>query len=114
METELRPRLYVRLDDNRALVCVKFSSHALEEYIQRAKPALSRDEAVLELQALVGIGALRKARPEWLRCRQFAAMYLDLGDIVFPVDPDKWNSDPSALVAVTCLVRGHAYHREPQ
>jgi hypothetical protein len=110
MNSRPLPRLCVRLVETGKLVCVEISNHALEEYRVRAKPTLSRDGAVLDLQSLASFAWLRSNRPDWLRCRQFPAMYLDFGDIVFPADPER--QDRSILVALTCLVRGHSYDRE--
>lgn len=46
------------------------SGHAVERYVERAKPHLGREQARLELEALVELGEAVE-RPEWLLGDEF-------------------------------------------
>lgn len=92
------------LDGPATPVDIRLSAHAVERYIERAKPFLSLDAGAYELAHLVTLGCIVRLAPTWFasRQRQVAPMYLVVGDIALPLDPDPSRVD--RLLARTCLV----------
>jgi hypothetical protein len=93
IETQPRPLTATTID---------LTEHAIERFRERVRPAIDFDAAADELAQIAARGELTAVAPAWLRAR--ALVYLVLGDVVLPLEPDR--REPDRLVAVTCLVRG--------
>lgn len=86
------------------------STHALDRYAQRVRPALTRDQASHDLERLIAThGHLDTQPPPWLRAAPGRA-YLHLGDdVCLPLA-----GAPGGWVAVTTAVRGSMPHEARQ
>lgn len=94
-------------------VCVRLpvNAHATKRWVERVRPALDTLAAATECSKVVEHAALSVAPPTWLnQTSQRPAMYLILGDIAMPLDPDP--ADRSRLVARTVLTRNDLARRE--
>lgn len=85
---------------------VQFSDHAIARYRQRCKPGLDHENAGQDLGRIADLGRVLTEAPHWLaeRARQASPLYLEVGDVVFPLVPDRAGS--SGWCAVTCIARG--------
>ena len=85
---------------------IHLSSHAVERFHQRARPALDPAEALDELARLVLVADLVDTPPHWhaRSCAQLAPWYLVIADVLLPLKEHV--VEPGVLVATTCLVRG--------
>lgn len=84
------------------------SRHAVERFIERARPTLTFELAVDELRRLLQTCGQRIERPAWVSddtdVLDDACSWVSLTeDIVVVVNEPK----PDVLVACTCLARGH-------
>lgn len=89
-----------------SMATIQLSTHAVERFQQRVRPALALPDAEEELARLALVAELAAAPPAWhaAACAQVAPWYLVLGDVVLPLKPH-W-AEPEILVATTCLARG--------
>jgi hypothetical protein len=86
------------------LVRLPVEGHANRRWIERVRPALGLAVAALEFSQAAQHAELSVGPPAWLApTTQRPAMYLILGDIALPVDPDP--TDRNRLVARTVLTR---------
>ena len=85
---------------------IHLSTHAVERFQQRARPALDPDDALDELARLVLVGEVVDTPPGWhaRACAQIAPWYLVVADVLLPLKEHL--VEPDVLVATTCLVRG--------
>lgn len=93
----------VRQADCRVPTRVSFSAHAVERYVERARPGVDHPCAEAELVGLAGFGVVLAGAPLWATSGS-PFPHLVIADITFPLVPDRF--DPEVLVATTCLVRG--------
>ncbi len=87
-------------------VCVRLpvNARANERWVERVRPALDLLAAAIECSKVFEHAALSVAPPSWLgQTSQRPAMYLILGDIAMPLDPDP--ADRARLVTRTVLTR---------
>lgn len=84
---------------------VTFSNHAIERYRDRLRPALSIDQAKLELERISAHSVFDTDGPSWMTVerKERNNSFLEIGDAAFPLEP---SDDGETLVAKTCLVRG--------
>jgi hypothetical protein len=81
---------------------VWFTTHAIERYVERLRPALTKKAARRELVALCEVAEVVTERPAWLGLGEATDGYLLLGDdVVLPVMRGK-----TGWVAMTCMTRG--------
>jgi hypothetical protein len=60
---------------------IRLTNHAVDRYIERVKPALDRDAARSELQALVrAAGEPSSEQPEWHAREVPCSLYLEISD----------------------------------
>ena len=87
-------------------VQINLSDHAIRRFRERVRPALDDAGARSELSHLIAFGEIVGEAPAWLAAtqRQRASCFLVLGDLAFPLDPDRRNRE--ALCALTCIPRG--------
>ena len=85
---------------------IRLTTHAVDRFHERVRPALTRAAAEDELARLVLFGSIFSEAPAWfaIRQRQRAAAYLVIGDLVLPLEPVGTGGD--AYSAVTCIARG--------
>lgn len=90
---------------------IRFTSHAIDRYIERVRPALDpkdkadRKRAFAELRGLEGLGQIVPERPAWVSPSAIveAKAWLTLGDVAFPLIP----SDVGfGWACATCITRG--------
>lgn len=83
---------------------VILSSHAIERFRERARPALDLADAEEELARLATVAELSADPPSWhaARTAHDSDAYLVIADVVLPLVQ---RSD-GEYVATTCLVRG--------
>lgn len=79
------------------------SDHAVDRYIERVKPTLTRREATKDLRRLArSVGTITAERPEWVGESCYVDGWLLLGDdIALPV-----LKTPGGWLAKTVLARG--------
>lgn len=79
---------------------VRFSVHAIEQYQDRVKPGLGKEQVAAELSNLAPVGEVVTQHPGWARVARPAPFYLLLAGVAFPL---KQLSDGSwlALTALT-------------
>jgi hypothetical protein len=80
---------------------VDLSEHAVEQYRERAKPALDLAAARAELEQLVFSGEIVTEPPEWTRSAGTKPYYLVIADtLTLPLAPQagRW-------ITTTCLVK---------
>lgn len=87
-------------------VSVRISDHAITRYRERCKPALDDENAGRDLGRIAALGRVLTEAPRWLvgRARQTSPLYLEVGDIILPLVPDRGGSGD--WCAVTCIARG--------
>jgi hypothetical protein len=82
---------------------VEFSRHAVERYEERVRPGLSHARLSEELLRMASAGRIVPAPPRWVAWDLRSPLYLELGDVVFPL---RRSGEGSSWIAATCLVRG--------
>jgi len=87
----------------RLRVCV--SPHALTRYVERVKPGLEIGAAYRDLTRVSEHGEIVLDPPPWLARTMLkrADLYLQIGDIVFPLRRDRGR--PGSCHATTCIAR---------
>jgi len=85
---------------------IQISTHAVERFNERVRPALTADAAADELGRIALVGTVTEVPPPWhLRnCAQISPFYLEVADVLLPLKPH-W-SEPGVLVATTCIPKG--------
>lgn len=84
---------------------IELTTHAIERYQQRVRPALDVEDAADELGHVALFGTVSEEPPEWHAhtCAQLSPFYLEVADIVLPLKPHR--TQPGVLVATTCLAK---------
>jgi hypothetical protein len=100
-----RPRrsygVHVTSGVNPRLEDIELTEHAVEQYRERARPALDLAGARCDLARLVSNGDVFAEPPDWARSAGSKPFYLVIGDaLAFPLAPQagRW-------VTTTCLVK---------
>lgn len=89
----------------RVATAIDFSRHAHERYRERVGPQIDDAQLACVLAEVACHGALTTRPPQWFadRAQKTSALYLVVGDIVFPLlehpDGERW-------IAKTCVARG--------
>lgn len=85
----------------RMVTPIVFSLHALDRYIERARPSLELGFAKSELNNAVQRGEIDDKPPWWMRDRRKAVSYFcPEPNVCFPL-----RFDAGVFVATTCLTR---------
>ena len=82
---------------------VRFSGHAVERFRERVRPGLTLEAARADLIRVVESGRLVSQPPRWIQWDERSPLFLELGDVVFPLRTASGEAD---WEAATCLVRG--------
>lgn len=84
---------------------VRFTSHAVERYIERVRPGSDLSSATRDLAAMVYVMTFAPTPPPWLdgRLRRDGDAYLILGDVAFVL---RTSTSSQPWSAVTCMARG--------
>ena len=81
---------------------VWFTTHAIERYVERLRPALTKAAARRELVRLCEVAEITADRPGWLGLGEATDAYLLIGeDVALPV-----MRGHTGWVAITCMTRG--------
>lgn len=81
---------------------VWFTTHAIERYVERVRPALTKAAARCELVRLCEVAEVALERPAWLGLGEATDAFLLLGDdVVLPLVRGH-----TGWVAITCMTRG--------
>jgi len=81
---------------------IDFARHAVERWMERARPGITPHASYLELRHLLATARVVTARPEWLPSAEGAAAWLLLGDdFAAPLRLER-----GELLACTVMCRG--------
>jgi hypothetical protein len=88
-----------------AMLDCHLTTHAIDRFRERVRPALAWEQAEHEFRAVLSLAEETPHPPAWLAGRELqrASMYLVLGDLVMPltrsaITPGRW-------LVTTCLTR---------
>lgn len=101
--------IYVRLAGSTQRVVIRLTRHAVQRFVERARPCHDIQSGALEIARLADVASVSNHAAHWDTTRRPAQLYLTIGDVSFPLTPHP--ADQHCLIACTCVVRGMAGRR---